>query len=461
MLHPRRPEEHRLRLARLGIHVDRRFTLLASRHRANEGDGAAQYIGHALDVGAPLEAVRRLCAGLERAARRPDPLGIEVRALQQHVAGLVRDLRVTASHHAGDRGGALAVADHRHLRRELALLAIQRDHLLALVRPPHDDPVAADLREVERVQRLVQLEQDVVRGVHDVVDGPLSDAAQSGLEPRWRGTDLHAPDHGAHVARAACHILDADLDAVDRAPLLHHARRRALRRGVRNRGELDRRSVGSPQLARDALVSQQVPPVRGHLQVHPRVGELHGLEQRRSRRGVRAHLHDALVLRAELQFPGRAQHPVGHDPPDLARLQLEPAGQHRAGGRVGILGSLAYVGGAANDLHDVLSGVHVAQREAVGVGMLLDLLDDADDDVIESGSHVLDRLHRRAEHRQPLGGIVGVQLAAQHGRQPVGGNEHGYCTNCERKRMSFSNSNRMSGMPCRSIVIRSIPIPNA
>jgi len=49
----------------------------------------------------------------------------------------------------------------------------------------HRRPV--ELGQIKRVQRLVELEQDVVRGVDDVVDGPLTDRSQAIGEPPGLG----------------------------------------------------------------------------------------------------------------------------------------------------------------------------------------------------------------------------------------------------------------------------------
>src|SRR5256886_17379959 len=66
-----------------------------------------------------------------------------------------------------------------------------------------------------RSQRLVDLEQDVIGRVDDVVDRPLADRRQAPREPRRAGGDLHAADHGDHVARRALGVLEPHLDPVN------------------------------------------------------------------------------------------------------------------------------------------------------------------------------------------------------------------------------------------------------
>lgn len=78
-------------------------------------------------------------------------------------------------HDAGERHGALGCGDDRHVLGERAVLAVQGGKVLAVGGGAHDDmgaPVSAGhFREIEGVQRLAVEVQDVVRHVHDVVDG--------------------------------------------------------------------------------------------------------------------------------------------------------------------------------------------------------------------------------------------------------------------------------------------------
>src|SRR5439155_18373832 len=58
---------------------------------------------------------------------------------------------------------------------------------------------------------------DVVRGVDDIVDGPLTDRCQAIGEPPGAGRDFHAADHRDHVPRGALSVFEANLDTVYRA----------------------------------------------------------------------------------------------------------------------------------------------------------------------------------------------------------------------------------------------------
>ncbi len=166
-------------------------------------------------VDAALEPVARLARQLERAAGAADPRRLEKGALEHEVSRGGRHFGFGASHDARDDRRPLGVADGGHLRCERAPHPVQRDDLLVGARPPDDHGRAAQLGQIERVQRLVQLEQDVVGRVDDVVDRPLPDARESLGEPRGALVDPNAANDRGHVAGATFGVLETDLDAVD------------------------------------------------------------------------------------------------------------------------------------------------------------------------------------------------------------------------------------------------------
>ena len=90
---------------------------------------------------------------------------------------------------------------------ERAILAVQGGQVLAVGGGAHDDvgaPVGAGhFREVEGVQRLAVEVQDVVRHVHDVVDGTAPGSGHALGEPFGGGPHLHVVDDPGGVARAA------------------------------------------------------------------------------------------------------------------------------------------------------------------------------------------------------------------------------------------------------------------
>ena len=97
---------------------------------------------------------------------------------------------------------------------------------------------------VERVQRLAQLQHDVVGHVHDVADGPHPGAAQALLHPERRRADLQTLDQRGGVAQAQVGRVDHDPDEVG----VGHDRRQAAGRGSSvRRGAAAGRSARRPR----------------------------------------------------------------------------------------------------------------------------------------------------------------------------------------------------------------------
>ena len=146
-----------------------------ARRDDQRGDGVDGVTRH-LPVGAALEAARGLGGEVEPTRRAAHRDGIEVGRLEQHVAGGDGDLGGGAPHHSGDRDRAGGIGDEHVVRDEGAGDAVERGHRLTGARAAHADLPARERGEVEGVQRLAEVEQDVVGRVDDVVD--RTDAAR-------------------------------------------------------------------------------------------------------------------------------------------------------------------------------------------------------------------------------------------------------------------------------------------
>ena len=122
--------------------------------------------------------MRRL--GVQRVPARgaADSRRVEHGALQQDPRRAVTHLAGLTAHHARKRDRLLAVGDDEVVGAELALLAVESGHRLALAGAPHDDARALQLLEVEGMERMSELEQDEVGRVDHVADGPHSADAQ-------------------------------------------------------------------------------------------------------------------------------------------------------------------------------------------------------------------------------------------------------------------------------------------
>ena len=80
----------------------------------------------------------------------------------------------------------VGVGDHEHRVAERPALPVQGHHRLARPGPPDDDVAAREEVAVERVERVAQLPEHVVRHVDDVVDRAEAGGAQPLGEPAGR-----------------------------------------------------------------------------------------------------------------------------------------------------------------------------------------------------------------------------------------------------------------------------------
>src|SRR6185312_12096016 len=171
------------------------------------------------DVCAAFEAVAGFAAQAERFTRATDVRRIEICALDEHVFGVVVNLRVLAAHDAGERNAFLLVGDQEHVAVQRAFDVVERFEFFALSGAADDDgglfrlvTSAATGNEViiESVQRLADFHHHEIGDVHDVVDAADADFFQRGAQPIGAGADLHAFDDARGVARAEFGVIDAD-----------------------------------------------------------------------------------------------------------------------------------------------------------------------------------------------------------------------------------------------------------
>src|SRR3989442_1472091 len=170
------------------------------------------------------------------------------------------------------------------------------------------------------------------------------------------------------------------------------------------------------------------------------------------------------MVDAEAELFGGAEHPVGLDAADLAALELQPTGERRADGRKRVGLPCLDVGRAADDFERGAARVHHAEREPVGVGMLLDLEHARDEHVAQVLMDRHDAIDGRDLAREAIGDVLALERAAEQGFEPAAGNYHWAWglgagalgprpqappgpANCSRNRTSESKNKRISGMP--------------
>ena len=237
-----------------------------------------------LTVNAPLEPVGRLaeqlCRRLSRAIARASKCAASITRL----AGRAGDLGGQAAHGAGHRDGPGGVRDHDVIRVEVAQHVVEGFQLLAGLRPAdHDGP--AEPVGVERVQRLAQLQHEVVRDVHGQRHAAQAEPGQPDAHAQRRGrAGVEAAHLAEHEPVARGGILDAG-----RVHLVGHRSDIGGQIGVGRVGEPD--PVGRGQLPGHTADRERVAPVRRDRDVEHVVGEPAVLRevgaQRRVRRSTR------------------------------------------------------------------------------------------------------------------------------------------------------------------------------
>src|SRR5262249_59626809 len=98
----------------------------------------------------------------------------------------------------------------------------------------------------------------------------------------------------------------------------------------------------------------------------------------------------------EPKLLGRAEHAVRFDAADLAALEFQAAGQRGADGSERVLLPRLHVRRTADHLERLAAaGVHLAEREPIGVRVLLHLEDARDEDVTQILMDRHDAIDRR------------------------------------------------------------------
>ena len=161
------------------------------------------------------------------------------------------------------------VGDHEVVGVEGEGLPVERLERLAGAGAAHDDGVAADLAEVEGVQRLPRLEHHEVGEVDEQVDAPQPHGLEAADERGRRRAVAHALDDEADVAPAGRGVLDRDGQRGGAAAASDAS-------ALRRRGRAQGRARIADELAREADVAPQVGAVRDRGVVHLEHGVARG-----------------------------------------------------------------------------------------------------------------------------------------------------------------------------------------
>ncbi len=183
--------------------------------------------------------------------------------------------------------------------------------------------------------------------------------------------------------------------------------------------------AGGREIAGDAAHAEAVGAIGRHFDLDDRIVEIAVLDEAHADRRVIGQFDDAVVIGAQAQLAGRAEHAVRGFAANDARFEIE-AGAGNVGARRGehTFHAGARVGCAADHLHDTLAGIDAADPQTVGIRMLLRFRDIADHERLERLGRILDAFDLEAERRQGLGDGGGIGTGVQLGLQPGEGELH-------------------------------------
>ena len=422
--------------------------------RGGRGLQHVQHAGHQLGPGEVGEqaagqrhGVRRQLAGLPllkpgarlgskaQAKRGADDVGtIEGGGLKQHACRGVRHLSELGSEDAGNYCRLPGVGDHQVVGAKRALLAIERDDLLAVGCPAHHNCRPRQVVEIKGVQWLRGKQHHVVGDVHHVVDAAHTRGIQTARHPLGRRAHRDVDQHPGHVARAQVGGLHRQGDVVA------HLAGAILRwqRQIERRKELARDGV---HLARDAVNALAVATVGRELELEHGARRRQGIEDGSAGHEIIRQHKDAVALVGEFKLGGRAHHAEALDPAQFRLAQLLASGHHCTRNCHGHGLTGGHVGCAAHDLPGlVVSGVNAQHVQAIGIGVLIAGEHLAHKERLAvtrrigdaAGNHLL---NGGTGGREALGDLLVGKRCGDLLAQPLEGQLH---ENCSRKRRSPS-----------------------
>ena len=327
------------------------------------------------------------------------------------------------------------------------------------------------------MQRLTEQQHHVVGHVDRERDGAHPDLGQALLHPpRARRRRVDAPDDAGDVAVAPRTGLERALVG-ERHGIPVVVGRSDVEPG--RVAELATRRQGV--LAGDPAHGEAVAAVRRHVDLDDLVAQAEQgdgvVAGRQTGRCVLTEQlgedDDAVVVLAQAQLGGRADHAVGDVAVGLACRDLEPAGQHPTGQHDDDEVAGSEVVGAADDLLGLVLGhplavvAHVDGAPVDRLAVLLGLGLDAEDSTHDQRAGEVPAvqallLEPDADERRGDVDAPGVRRDVGELTQPRDGGVHQISIpNWREKRTSPSTMSCMSAIPWRSMSERSMPRPNA
>ena len=173
-------------------------------------------------------------------------------------------------------------------------------------------------------------------------------------------------------------------------------------------------------------MTKQIRPVRRHVNDDLLVRNRNGFQKWRSRWSLRVELQNAGLISAKTELLCRAEHAIGLDAANLAALELESARQGRTDGRERIQLPGLHVRGPAHHLERrTVARIHLAERQPIGVRVLLHLEHPRDHDLAQVLMDRHDAIDGGDLAGEPVGDVVALERAAEQRFEPATGNYHG------------------------------------
>ena len=418
-------------------------------------------------IDATLEAVGGFRVQSVLAGTSGNRQGREEGAFQQDVAGFRTNARMFAAHDARQCQGALVIGNQQSIVTQLNGLAIEQRNLLACHSHPHPNALM-QLGQIERMQRLPQLQHHVVGHIHHRVDAAHAGPAQALLHPdRCRTAQVHIANDAPDITRAGIRRFHLNVKAVG----MYCRNRRNLRRR-------QRQPIEHAHFAGETGHTQTVAAVRGQIDVDDRILQLQIIGDIGSQRRIAWQWHQAVGLLGEPQFGFRAQHALGIHAAQLRGFNLQAARQLRTDSRQRNPHTFVNIGRSTDHLKGMTSVEHLTNPQFIGIRMGRDLAHLGHHHIGALATYGLDAIDFEPCHGDLCRQRLGIHRRIDPLAQPLFANFHGIPSldrcrpamfgrrpatylNWFSKRRSFSKNMRKSLTPYRSMVRRSTPRPKA
>ena len=295
---PRIEGERRVRLRRLAgdRHLARGAAAQVEHHACRELEPRHDEVG----IDAALEAVAGIGLDVEPPPRPCRALRIEIRGLDEDVAGPLGGAGVLAAKHAAKPEHPAVVGDDAHIGIDRIALAVEAFERLAPLAEPGSDR-ALDLVGVVDVKRAAAVVRDVVGDIDQRVDRPEPDRLQATLQPLGARSVPDAANDAAGEDRAGVGAplveIELDRNRIGEAPR-HRLDRIGLQPAETGRGEV----------TGDAADAEAVGPVRRDGDIEHDVVETERLRRWAPDLGALGKLDDAGMLVGQLQLALRQHH---------------------------------------------------------------------------------------------------------------------------------------------------------